>query len=69
MIRQLLFPLILLVGAYFNGYVMPRRILRQVADGSISPKIGSRFCILWRCWGTVFLAVSILTLYLAFRRK
>ena len=69
MIRNLLFPLILLAGAVFNGHIMPRRLQRQVAAGTLAPKLGSRFCILWRCWGVVFLGLAILTIVLAFTRK
>jgi hypothetical protein len=69
MIRNLLFPLVLFMGAIFNGYVMPRRIQRQVADGSLGAKVGGRFRILWRCWGAVFLALGIFTVVLTFIRK
>jgi hypothetical protein len=69
MIRNLLFPAVLFLGAIFNGYVMPRRIQRQIADGSLGAKIGGRFRLLWRCWGLVFLALGIFTIVLTLRRK
>jgi len=69
MIRQILLPVILLLGVFFNGYVMPRRIRRQVADGVMGVKIGGRFCLLWRCWAIVFLGLAILTIVLTIRRR
>jgi hypothetical protein len=68
-LRNVLFPLVLFLGAAFNGYVMPRRIQGQVDAGALSPKTGRRFCILWRCWGVVFLGLGILTIVLTFLRK
>jgi hypothetical protein len=69
MIHGILFPLILFVGAFFNGYVMPRRIRRQVAEGALSPKTGGRFCILWRCWAAVFVGLGVVALALGFNHR
>jgi hypothetical protein len=67
--HHFMFPVVLFTGAFFNGYVMPRRIQRQVADGSVSPKIAGRFCLLWRCWSAIFVGLGVFVLVLTFVRK
>jgi hypothetical protein len=69
MTKQILFALVLFVGAFFNAFVMPARIRRQVGDNGLAPKMGQRLCLLWYCWAAVFTGLGVVVLAKAFLGK